>query len=121
MRVKRGVKARRRRKRVLKQAKGFRGRSKNTIRQATSRVEKSLTYRFRDRKQKKREFRSLWIARIGAAARANGISYSKLMSGLTIAGVTINRKMLSELGITSPQAFTAICEVARKNSARAAQ
>lgn len=113
MRVKRGVKARRRRNRTLKLAKGFRGRSKNTIRQATQRVEKALVYVYRDRRVKKREFRALWIARISASARLNGISYSQFISGLNKAGVEIDRKVLSSMGIDNPAAFKAVAEVAK--------
>ena len=113
MRVKRGVKARRRRNRVLEIAKGFRGRSKNTIRQATQRVEKSLCYAYRDRRQKKRQMRSVWIARVGASARANDLSYSDFIFGLKTAGVLLDRKVLSELGISNPEAFRAVAEVAK--------
>lgn len=114
MRVKRGVKARKRRNRTLKLAKGFRGRSKNTIRQATGRVEKSLTYRFRDRKQKKRRFRELWVVRINAAARANGLSYSKFVAGLKKAGIQIDRKILADMAVREPKAFSAIVEATVK-------
>ena len=113
MRVKRGVKARRRRKRLLAIASGFRGRSKNTIRQGRSRIDKSLTYRFRDRRVKKRDFRRLWIQRIGAAARLENLTYSRLINGLKLAGVTIDRKVLSELGAMNPDAFKKVVEVAR--------
>lgn len=117
MRVKRGVKARRRRNKVLKLAKGFRGRSKNTIRQATQRVEKALCYATRDRKAKKRDFRGLWIVRIGASAREHGISYSQFTNGLKKANVELNRKMLSELGALDPAAFKAVAEVAKQQLA----
>ena len=113
MRVKRGVKARRRRNRTLARAKGFRGRSKNTIRQATQRVEKAMVYAYRDRRAKKRHFRELWIVRIGAAARAAGISYSQLISGLKRAKIELDRKMLAELAVRQPEAFQAIVEQAR--------
>lgn len=115
MRVKRGVKARRRRNRVLKLAKGFRGRSKNTIRQATQRVEKSLTYQYRDRKARKREFRRIWVARINAAARLNGLSYSQFMNGVSLAGIELDRKSLSNLGATEPEAFAAVAELAKES------
>lgn len=114
MRVKRGTKARKRRNRMLKLAKGFRGRSGNTIRQATQRVEKSLCYAYRDRKARKRDFRSLWIARISAAAKNLGISYSQFMHGLKLADVSLNRKQLSQIGIQDPAAFISIAEVAKK-------
>ena len=113
MRVKRGVKARRRRNRILKLAKGFRGRSKNTIRQATQRVEKSLQYAYRDRLNRKRDFRKLWIQRINAAARINGTSYSKLVDGMNKAGIEIDRKILADLGATEPAAFAAVAELAK--------
>lgn len=114
MRVKRGVKARKRRNRIFKLAKGFRGRSKNTIRQATQRVEKALCYVYRDRKVRKREMRSLWIIRISAAAKLNGMSYSKLMGGLKKADINVNRKELSDLGIKDPAAFTRFVEIAKE-------
>lgn len=117
MRVKRGVKARRRRNKVLKLAKGFRGRSNNTIKQATQRVEKAMAYATRDRKAKKRDFRRLWIVRIGAAARENGLSYSQFTNGLTKANVELNRKMLSEIGAVDPVAFKAVAEVAKQQLA----
>ncbi len=117
MRVKRGVKARRRRNRVLKLAKGFRGRSKNTIRQATQRVEKSLQYAYRDRLNRKRDFRKLWITRINAAARINGISYSRLINGLDNAGVELDRKILADLGATEPEAFAAVAAIAKDSAA----
>lgn len=113
MRVKRGIKARHRRNRVLALAKGFRGRSKNTIRQASARVDKSLQYEYRDRRNKKREFRRLWITRISAAARLNGISYSRFMAGLKRSGVEIDRKVLAALGASQPAAFAALAELAK--------
>lgn len=113
MRVKRGVKARRRRNKIFKLAKGFRGRSNNTIRQTTQRVEKSLQYAYRDRRVKKRDFRALWIARIGAAARLHGLSYSQLIHGLKTSGVELDRKILSDLGANEPAAFTAVAELAK--------
>ncbi|MBL7662808.1 50S ribosomal protein L20 [bacterium] len=112
MRVKRGVKARRRRNRVLKIAKGFRGRSKNTIRQATQRAEKSLTYRYRDRKTNKRNFRSLWITRINAAL-GEAMSYSKFINGLKVAGVELDRKVLAALAVEEPLAFQEVVKVAQ--------
>ena len=113
MRVKRGVKARRRRARMLAHAKGFRGRSKNTIRQATQRVEKALTYVYRDRRVRKRQFRSLWVSRLNACAREHEMSYSTLIQGLKKAGIELDRKILSELGLSAPEAFTAVVDIAR--------
>lgn len=113
MRVKRGTKARHRRNRIFKLAKGFRGRSKNTIRQTTGRVEKALCYMYRDRKARKREFRSLWIVRINAAVRPLGLSYSDFIHGLTLAGVEVDRKMLANLGETDPTAFAAVVDLAK--------
>lgn len=113
MRVKRGVKARRRRNKIFKLAKGFRGRSSNTIRQTTQRVEKSLVYSYRDRKQKKRNFRSLWITRIAAACRLNGLSYSKFISGLKTKNIELDRKVLSDLCVRSPEVFKAIAETTK--------
>ena len=117
MRVKRGVKARRRRKKILKLAKGFRGRSSNTIRQATQRVEKAMTYAYRDRRNKKRDFRRLWITRISGALENHQLSYSKLISGLGSAGVELNRKMLAEVGASDEKAFAAIVDVAKNEVA----
>lgn len=113
MRVKRGFKARRRRNRMFKLAKGFRGRSKNTIRQATARVEKALCYAYRDRRAKKRDYRRLWITRIGAAARAQDLSYSQFMFGLKQAGVELDRKILADLGAFQPEAFAAVAKLAK--------
>ncbi len=113
MRVKRGVKARQRRNKVFKLAKGFRGRSKNTIRQATQRVEKSLTYVYRDRRNKKRDIRRLWITRINAAARQNGLSYSQFIHGLQTSSIAIDRKILADLGAFHPEVFSAIADVAK--------
>lgn len=113
MRVKRGVKARTRRNKILKLAKGFRGRSGNTIRQATQRVEKAMTYAYRDRRTRKRQFRRLWITRISAAARLNEISYSQLINGLKLAQVEVDRKQLAELGAQSPEVFSALAQVAK--------
>lgn len=112
MRVKRGVKARRRRNSILKLAKGFRGRSKNTIRQATQRAEKAMTYAYRDRRAKKRDFRKLWVVRINAAARDNGVSYSQLINGLKGASIDLDRKILADLGAQYPQAFSKVVEAA---------
>ena len=105
-RVTRGFKARRRRNKVLKLAKGFRGGRHRLYRSATEAVDRALNYAYRDRRNKKREFRSLWIARISAAAKQNGTSYSRLMGGLKKAGVEMDRKVLSNMAILDPNAFT---------------
>ena len=107
-RAKRGFKARRRRNRLLKHAKGFRGKRSSCHAVANEAVQHAWMHMYRSRKVKKRDFRSLWIQRINAAARTLGISYSKLIGKLTSAGVTINRKMLSEIAISDPVAFKAI-------------
>jgi large subunit ribosomal protein L20 len=112
MRVKRGYKARRRRKKVLKLAKGFRGSRSKLFRTAADAVDKALMYAYRDRKAKKRDFRRLWIARINAAARMNGISYSKFMHGLKQANVDLDRKVLAELAISDPEGFAKIAGMA---------
>jgi large subunit ribosomal protein L20 len=117
MRVKRGVKAKRRRNRTLKLAKGFRGRSGNTIRQATARVEKALCYAYRDRKQHKRSMRGLWIARISAALKLNGMSYSRFINGLKNSNIELDRKILADLGANSPETFVAVANVAKQNIA----
>ncbi|MDD5823795.1 MAG: 50S ribosomal protein L20 [Firmicutes bacterium] len=113
-RVKKGVNAHKRHKKVLKQAKGFYGRKKNTFRAANTAVMRSLRSAYVGRKNKKREYRRLWIARISAGARANGISYSRLMDGLKKSGIEINRKMLSEMAIYDAPAFAELCETAKK-------
>ena len=109
-RVKGAVHTRARHKKILKLAKGYRGAKSKLFRTANEAVMKSLVYAYRDRKQKKREFRQLWIARINAAARMNGMSYSRFMNGLKTAGIEINRKMLSEIAISDPGAFTKLVE-----------
>lgn len=111
-RVKGGYTARRRRKKILKLAKGYFG-SKSTIyRTAHEQVMRSLRYAYRDRKQRKREFRKLWISRINAAAKLNGTKYSILIHGLALANVQVNRKVLADLAVNDPKGFTAYCEVA---------
>ena len=112
-RVKRGVTAHARHKKVLELAKGYRGRRKNVYRIATQAVTKAGQYAFRDRRAKKREFRALWIARINAAARSNGLSYSRLMNGLRRASIELDRKVLSDLAIMDPPAFSSLAEQAR--------
>jgi len=113
MRVKKGVKARRRRNRVLKLSKGFRGRRKNCYKRANQAVERALDYAARDRAKRKREFRSLWIVRINAAARAAGMSYSRLIAGLTKAKVLLDRKVLAELAVADPSGFAAVANIAK--------
>ena len=108
------VASRAKRKRILKLTRGYYGARKNVWTVAKNTWEKGLTYAFRDRRTKKRNFRALWIQRINAAARLNGLSYSKLMNGLKVAGIDINRKMLSELAISDPAAFTALAEKAKE-------
>ena len=112
-RVKGGTVSKNRRRKVLKQAKGYFGSKHRLYKTAQEQVFHSGAYAYRDRRQKKRDFRKLWIARINAACRENGISYSKFMNGLSIAGVEINRKMLSELAIDNPKAFSELVEVAQ--------
>ena len=112
-RVKKGVNAHKRHKKVLKQAKGFYGRKNNTFRAANPAVMRSLSAAFVGRKNKKREYRRLWIARINAGARANGISYSRLINGLKKSGIEINRKMLSEMAIYDAEGFAKLCETAK--------
>ena len=107
-RVKRGNIARKRRNKILNLAKGFRGGNKNLFRTANQRVMKALCNAYRDRRRRKRDFRRLWIARINAAARLNGLSYSKFMGSLKKADIRINRKMLAQLAVTDPQTFTNI-------------
>ncbi len=112
-RVKVGVTARKRHKKILKLAKGYRGARHRQFKKANESVMHSLAYAHRDRRQKKRDFRKLWIARINAAARLNGTTYSRLIAGLNKAGVEINRKMLSDLAIQDPAAFTKLVDVAK--------
>ena|SRR5689334_10903286 len=112
-RVKRGVTAHAKHKKVLKQAKGYYGRRKNTIRIAKQAVEKAGQYAFRDRKRRKRSFRALWIQRINAAVRPFGLNYSKFIDGLAKSGLTIDRKVLSDLAIREPAAFEAIVQKAK--------
>ncbi|MGM9907183.1 50S ribosomal protein L20 [Limosilactobacillus sp.] len=114
MRVKGGTVTRARRKRIMKLAKGYRGSKHRLFKTAKDQVMKSYVYAFRDRKVNKRNFRELWIARINAAARINGISYSKLMHGLKLANIDINRKMLADLAVNDEKAFAAIVEEAKK-------
>ena len=112
-RVKRGFKARRRRNKVLKLAKGFRGARSKLFRSATEAVDRALNYAFRDRKVRKRDFRALWIARINAASRENGLSYSRLIFGLKQAGIALDRKILAQLAVTDPAGFGAVVSQAK--------
>ena len=112
-RVKRGVTAHAKHKKVLKAAKGYYGRRKNTIRVAKQAVEKANQYAYRDRKNKKRTFRALWIQRLNAAVRPFGLPYSRFIDGLAKAGIAIDRKVLSDLAIREPAAFQAIVEKAK--------
>lgn len=112
MRVKRGFKARRRRKKVLKLAKGYRGGHSKLFRTAKNTVDKALMYAYRDRRQRKRDFRKLWIVRINAAVRMNNMSYSKFIHGLKKAGVELDRKVLAELAVSDPAGFSKVAEMA---------
>jgi large subunit ribosomal protein L20 len=112
-RVKRGVTTHARHKKVLKQAKGYRGRNKNVFRAAIERVEKGLQYAYRDRRVRKRTFRALWIQRINAGAREHGLTYSQFMNGIKLAGIEIDRKVLSDLAVREPDAFKSIVEKAQ--------
>lgn len=114
-RVKRGFKARRRRNKVLKLAKGYRGARSKLFRSATEAVDRALNYAFRDRRVKKRDFRSLWIVRINAASRLNGLSYSKFIFGLKKADVQIDRKVLADIAVTDPNGFAQIADMAKAN------
>jgi len=111
-RVKRGETARRRKKRIFKQASGFRGARKRLNRTAQEAVDKALNHAYRDRRARKREFRALWIIRINAATRLHNVSYSKFISGLNKAGIKMNRKVLSDLAISDPEAFGKLVEIA---------
>lgn len=113
-RVKNSKVTRARRRKVLKRAKGFFGSKHALYRTANEQVMRSLRYEYRDRKQRKRQFRKLWITRINAACQLNDLKYSRFINGLAIAGITVNRKMLSELAVNDPKAFTELCEVAKK-------
>ena len=113
-RVKRGVNAKKRHKNILKQSKGYFGAKSKLFRTANQAVMKSLNYSYIGRKQRKRDFRKLWITRINAAARINGMSYSKFISGLKKANITINRKMLSEMAINDPAGFAKLVEIAKE-------
>ncbi|MGE6259308.1 50S ribosomal protein L20 [Heyndrickxia sporothermodurans] len=117
-RVKGGIVSRRRRKKVLKLAKGYFGSKHTLYKTANEQVMKSYMYAYRDRRQKKRDFRKLWITRINAAARMNGLSYSRLMHGLKLAGIEVNRKMLADLAIHDEKAFTELANQAKAQIAK---
>lgn len=119
-RVKRGVTARNRHKKVLDMAKGYRGRAKNCYRVSIEKVEKGLRYAYRDRRNKKRTFRNLWIQRINAAVREHDLVYSQFIGGLNKAGVEMDRKVLAQLAIDEPVAFKALCETAIEANKKAA-
>jgi len=112
MRVKRGTKARKRRKKILKLAKGYRGGRSKLFRTATDAVDKALMYAYRDRRVRKRDFRRLWIARINAAARMNNLSYNKFIHGLKLAGIELDRKVLAELAVSDPSGFAQVASLA---------
>jgi large subunit ribosomal protein L20 len=112
-RVKSGVQAHARHKKVIKAAKGYRGRRKSCFRVATQAVDKAGQYAYRDRKVKKRDFRSLWIVRINAAARVNGLSYSRFMHGLNEAGIELDRKVLADIAVRDAEGFAKLAETAR--------
>ncbi|MCQ2515885.1 MAG: 50S ribosomal protein L20 [Saccharofermentans sp.] len=112
-RVKRGVRTRARHNKILKQAKGYFGKKSKLFKVANQAVLKSGNYAYRDRRQKKRDFRKLWIARINAGCRLNGMSYSRFMNGLKKAGIELDRKVLSDIAITDPKGFTALVEKAK--------
>ena len=114
MRIKRAVTGAKRHRKIMKQAKGYFGSKSRLYRVANQAVMKSQTYAYVGRKQKKRDFRQLWIARINAAARMNDLSYSRFMYGLKLANITLNRKVLAELAVNDFEAFTALCDTAKK-------
>ncbi|MBR6326585.1 MAG: 50S ribosomal protein L20 [Lachnospiraceae bacterium] len=113
-RIKGGLNAKKKHNRVLKLAKGYRGARSNQYRVAKQSVMRALTSSYAGRKERKRQFRQLWIARINAAARLNGLSYSKFMYGLKLAGVDMNRKMLAEMAVSDAEGFTALADIAKK-------
>ena len=115
-RIKRGVTRRARHRKILEHAKGYYSSRHRLVRVAREAVERGWKYAYRDRKQRKREFRALWIARINAAARTHGLSYSRLIHGLSAAGVEVDRKNLADLAVADPQAFGALAELAKANA-----
>ena len=119
MRIKRGVNAVKKRRKIMRVAKGYYGAKHNQYRLAKEQVMRSNTYAYVGRKNKKRDFRAMWIVRINAAARLNGLSYSKLMYGLKLANVEINRKMLAEMAVSDADGFKALCDAAKKQLKKA--
>ena len=113
MRVKRSVHARKKRREVLERTKGYRGEANHNYKRAKEALIKAETYAYRDRRNRKRDFRRLWITRINAAARTNGMSYSQFMHGLSLAGIELDRKVLADLAVSDPAAFGAIAEQAK--------
>jgi large subunit ribosomal protein L20 len=113
MRARSGTTSKARHKKVLTRAKGFRGRNKTTLSAARQRTEAAMQYEYRDRKNRKRDFRGLWIQRINAAVREHGMVYSTFINGLNLAGIELDRKVLSELAISEPTSFATICEQAK--------
>lgn len=113
-RVKRGTSVKKRHKKILKMAKGYRGAKSKLFRTATEAVNRALAYEYRDRKVRKRSFRRLWIVRINAAVRANGLSYSKFINGLGKSGISLDRKVLADLAVTDPHAFSEITRIAKE-------
>jgi large subunit ribosomal protein L20 len=113
-RVKRAVNAQKKRREVLEQASGYRGQRSRLYRKAKEQVTHSLTYAYRDRKKRKGDFRRLWIQRINAAARENGLTYNRFIQGLQLAGVEVDRRMLAELAVNDAAAFTALVELAKQ-------
>ena len=116
-RVKRGVAAKKRKRRILRQAKGYYGGRGNLLKTAREAVEKGWKYAYRDRRQRKRQFRALWIARINAGAREHGLSYSRMIHGLKAAGVEVDRKILAELAVADPKAFGELANLAKSQAA----
>jgi large subunit ribosomal protein L20 len=112
-RVKRSVHSKKKRREVLDQAKGYRGLKKNSYKRAKEQVMKSLSYSYRDRRVRKRDFRRLWIIRINAAARQNGMSYNQMMHGLKLAEVELDRKVLADIAVSDPEAFTVLADTAK--------
>lgn len=117
MRVKRGKAAHKRHKKYMKMAKGYRGGRSKLYRTARETVERALSYSYRDRKARKREFRKLWIMRINAGAREHGLSYSRFMRGLNLAGIELNRKVLADMAVSEKDAFAKLAETAKANLA----
>ncbi len=113
-RVKRSINARKKRRTVFKRAKGYYGANSRTYRSAKEQVQHSLQYQYRDRRNKKRDIRKLWITRINAAARINGMPYSVFMHGLKIAGIELDRKVLADMAVNDAPAFAALCDIAKK-------